>query len=121
MRRLNSFDRGTALTPQTRRHAVEALRGFASAENSLAWEIASDESASDEDLAFAVVLARDASIATHGLDFAVLDTYGLALSKSRRDDAAGVVGQRVLDVCDALAQTCSQERLRAEQFVMFGE
>ena len=100
--------------------AAEPLHGFASSENGLAWSIASDDSASDDDLVLAAVLARDASIATHGLDYAILDTYALALAKLRRDDEAAVVARRILGLCDALGQSCPEERRRADMFIMVG-
>jgi hypothetical protein len=94
-----------------------ALAGYAGTENTLAWDIADDSAASAEELGLAVDLARDASNTTQGLDYAILDTYALALSRAGHTDEAATVAKRVLDLCDLLGASCHEERARAEAFV----
>ncbi len=120
MNSLDDYDR-VPPTPRDRQRYVAASSGFASMQNAIAWELVSDDFASDDELALATALARDATIATGGVDFALLDTYGLALSRTGRDNDAAIVGQRLIDVCNILGVPCSEERDRAETFVLLGD
>lgn len=100
--------------PEKRPEAVAALHGLAGQENSVAWELVDSSNASPGELALAVELARDAAESTSALDFAILDTYELGLSKTGNDAEAARVARRVIALCDAVKGECTEERARAE-------
>lgn len=106
--------KGAVESPDKRPAAVAALHGFAGRENSIAWRLVDKVDPSPNELGLAVELARDAVDSTGALDFALLDTYEVGLSKS--GDAAGAAraARRVIAVCDAVKGECSEERSRAE-------
>jgi hypothetical protein len=104
-------------TPDTLTRAADTLRGFASRENSIAWDLVDKDEPSKRELELGVTLARDAVDASAGLNFAILDTFALVLWKSGNKVEAARVGKRVLEVCDALGSHCGEERKRAEDFI----
>ncbi len=94
-----------------RARALEAASGLAGLENAVAWPLAEK----GEALELAASLARDATSATSGLDFAILDTYALALWKLGRPEPALAAATRAMAVCDALGGHCPDERARYEE------
>jgi hypothetical protein len=96
-----------------RAKALELSRGMGGTENSVAWDLAERGDALD----LAIGLARDATISTGGLDYATLDTYGLALWNRGRKEEAFAVQSRAMAVCDVVGpKTCGEERGRYERF-----
>jgi hypothetical protein len=95
-----------------RARAVAAAAGLGGYENSVAWPLVEK----GEALELAVALARDATIATGGLDFASLDTYAFGLWKLGHKEQALAAAKRGMDVCDALKVACSEERGRYDEF-----
>jgi hypothetical protein len=103
--------------PAARERVLAATRGFASRENSIAWDLVSSDEVTRAELVLSLALAQDATNATSGLDFAILDTYALALHKAGDGAAAARVGRRVIAVCEAVGGRCSEERQRAEELI----
>ncbi len=95
-----------------RERAVESAAGLGGLENNVAWRLVEK----GENLELAVALARDATIATGGLDFASLDTYAFALWKLGHREPALAAATRAMAVCDALGVPCPEERGRYEAF-----
>lgn len=109
--------RARAGDAQARAQALEVLRGLASRENAIAWELVDRDEVPPADAELGIALAQDAVDATGAMNSAILDTLAVALWKaSRREDAARVA-QRVIAVCDATGASCSEERPRAEEYV----
>lgn len=95
-----------------RARALSAAAGLGGFENTVAWDLV----VKAKELDFAAALARDATVVTGGLDVASLDTYAFALWKLGHREAALTAAKRGVDVCDALATSCSEERGRYEEF-----
>jgi hypothetical protein len=107
-----------ALTdPSKIAEVVAATHGRAGRQNSIAWDLVDRDNPSRGAVALAVALARDAVASDGGLDFALLDTYALALAKAGRVRDAAQVGKRVIAVCEAVQGKCAEERKRAEDFI----
>jgi hypothetical protein len=96
---------------------VALMHGHPDWQNSFAWDLVDREAPPANEVAVAVALARDAVAFDHGIDFAHLDTYALALAKAGRVTDAAYVGERVLAVCKAVQGNCRQEKQRALEFI----
>ena len=79
--------------------AVATLHGFAGEENSIAWGLVDKPSPTKAELALGVALARDAVESTGALDFALLDTLNVGLTKSGDTAEAERVSRRVVVTC----------------------
>ena len=103
--------------PSTRQDAALALRGLPVLENDLAWQLVDQPSPTAHEVELGLLLARDATQATEGLDFAILDTYAVALMHAGDIDGAARVARRVLEVCDTIDGHCEEERERAMDYI----
>jgi thiol-disulfide isomerase/thioredoxin len=102
---------GAADDAKLRARAVAAAAGLGGLENNVAWRLVEK----GENLELAAALARDATVATSGLDFASLDTYAFALWKLGQREPALAAATRGIAVCDALGLPCPEERARHAQ------
>jgi hypothetical protein len=106
--------RSAVLSADKRSEAVSVLHGLAGQENAIAWNLVDKKAPTPNELALGVALARDAVESTSALDFAILDTYNVGLTKTGDHAEAARVSKRLVALCDALRGDCSDERSRAE-------
>jgi hypothetical protein len=85
----------------------------------IAWHLVGSRDASSNDIALAVALAHEAVAADGGLDFSLLDTYSLALSKANLPGEAATVSWRVLAICALVHAECMVERRRAYAYIYY--
>lgn len=97
-----------------KRPTLASLHGLAGRENAIAWDLVDKQNPTAAELALGVELARDAVESTGALDFAILDTYAVGLTKTGDHAGAARVSRRLIAMCDAVKGDCSEERSRAE-------
>jgi len=85
--------------------AVATLHGLAGQESSIAWDLVDKPSPTPAEL------ARDAVASTGALDFAILDTYDVGLTKTGNAAEAARVSRRLIAVCDAVKGDCTRGAL----------
>jgi hypothetical protein len=93
---------------------LAAARGHAAFLNATAWDMVDGDTRVD--LVFALALARAAVEASGEMDFAHLDTLGLALWKNDKKAEALEVQKKAVALCDALAASCPDEKKRLARF-----